>query len=122
MHPTHNGVALFYHPAYLQHDTGPHPESAERLRGIMAALEAHGIAEGALRKPEAADPDLLAEVHGPRYVAVLEKVAQKGGGYWDLDTYISPHSYEAAVLAAGAATSAVDAVMSGARAAFALVR
>ena len=38
------------------------------------------------------------------------------------DTVISPGSYDAAMLAAGAATAAVDAVMEGARAAFALVR
>ena len=25
-------VGLVYHPAYLEHDTGAHPESAERLR------------------------------------------------------------------------------------------
>src|SRR5439155_24939282 len=122
MHPSHDGVALFYHSAFLQHDTGPHPESAERLRGILAALEARGITESDMLTPEAVDPDLLGEVHDPRYVAVLEKVAQRGGGYWDLDTYISPYSYEAAVLAAGAATGAVDAVISGARAAFALGR
>ena len=122
MHQAHDGVALFYHPAFLRHDTGPHPESAERLRGILAALEARGITEGDLIKPEAVDPDLLAEIHDLRYVAIIEKVAQKGGGYWDLDTNISPGSYEAAVLAAGAATGAVDAAMSGARAAFALVR
>ncbi len=64
---------------------------------------------------------LLAEVHDPRYVAAVEKVAQRGGGYWDMDTYISPGSYRAAALAAGAAAAAVDSAMAG-RTGFALVR
>jgi acetoin utilization deacetylase AcuC-like enzyme len=65
---------------------------------------------------------LLKEVHSPRYIYALEEAAKSGGGYWDLDTVISPGSYEAAVLGAGAATAAVDSVMQGARSAFALVR
>jgi acetoin utilization deacetylase AcuC-like enzyme len=117
-----NGVALFYHPAYLEHDTGAHPESAQRLRGILATLERHGIAESSLLRPEAVDPALLAEVHDRRYIDTVAAAARAGGRYWDLDTVISPGSYDAAVLAAGAATAAVDAVMEGARAAFALVR
>ncbi len=115
-------VALFYHPAYLEHVTGNHPESASRLLGILAALKAHGITEDRLRKPEAVDPDLLATVHDPRYIAALEKGAESGGGYWDADTYVSPGSYKAALLAAGGAVAAVDAVMAGERAAFAMVR
>jgi acetoin utilization deacetylase AcuC-like enzyme len=115
-------VALFYHPAYLEHDTGPHPESARRLRGILAALEKHGIPESSLLRPEPVDRALLEEVHDPRYIDTVAEIARSGGGYWDLDTYISPGSYDAAVLAAGAATAGVDAVIAGARSAFALVR
>ena len=33
-------TALITHPACLEHDTGPyHPETAERLRAVLAALE-----------------------------------------------------------------------------------
>ncbi|MEO8288815.1 MAG: histone deacetylase [Chloroflexota bacterium] len=101
---------------------GEHPESPDRLIGIVNALERAGIAESSLIRPEAVDLSLLSEVHDRRYVAVIEEVARNGGGHWDLDTYISPGSYEAAIMAAGASTAAVDAVMSGARSAFALVR
>jgi len=117
-----NEVALFYHPAFLAHDTGTHPESEGRLRGIVAALQRVGISESQFLQPEPVNMELLSEVHDSRYVAAVEKVAERGGGYWDLDTYISPGTYRAAVLAAGAAVEAVDAVMSGSRAAFALVR
>ncbi len=115
-------VALYYHPAYLEHDTGQHPESPDRLRAILAALAERDIGQEDLLKPQPADPSLLAEVHDPAYIEALEQMARRGGGNWDLDTYISPGSYNAAILAAGAAVEAVDAVMSGKRAAFALVR
>jgi acetoin utilization deacetylase AcuC-like enzyme len=115
-------AALIYDPASLEHDTGRHPESAARLRAVLAALAAYGIGEERLRRPKPADLELLAEVHSARYIAELERVARSGGGYWDLDTYISPGSYTAAIMAAGAAVEAVDAVMGGERFAFALVR
>jgi acetoin utilization deacetylase AcuC-like enzyme len=115
------GVALFYHPAFLEHDTGDHPESPQRLRAILAELERHGVPESALLEPEAVDLLLLEEVHDPRYVAVLEKASAQGGGYWDMDTYVSPGSYRAATLAAGAAVAAVDSAMLG-RNGFAFVR
>jgi acetoin utilization deacetylase AcuC-like enzyme len=118
---TDNDVALFYHPASLEHDTGYHPESPDRLRGIIAELERRGVAENELSEPEPVGLGLLTEVHDPRYVAAIEKVAQRGGGYWDMDTYISPGSYRAAMLGAGAATAAVDSAMAG-RTGFALVR
>jgi len=115
------GLALFYHPASLEHDMGYHPESPDRLRAIVAELERRGVSESDLLAPEPVDMDLLAEVHDPRYVAAVERVAQRGGGYWDMDTYISPGSYRAAVLGAGAAAAAVDSAMAG-RTGFALVR
>lgn len=118
--PTH-GVALFYHPAFLKHDTGDHPESAARLMGILAELERRGITPDRLRRPEPVSLQLLGQVHDPLYVKAVEETARAGGGYWDLDTYISEGSYDAAVLAAGAAVAAVDAAMAG-ETGFALVR
>jgi acetoin utilization deacetylase AcuC-like enzyme len=125
MHPDTqpgDGLALYYHPAYLEHDTGHHPEQPGRLRAILNALAAYGLPESKLLTPDPVDPNLLAKVHDPRYIAAVERAARTGGGYWDLDTYISPASYDAAILAAGASTAAVDSAMSGAKVPFALVR
>jgi acetoin utilization deacetylase AcuC-like enzyme len=125
MHPDPqpgDGLALYYHPVYLEHDTGYHPEQPGRLRAILSALEAYGLPESKLLTPQPVDPGILAKVHDLRYIAAVEKAARSGGGYWDLDTYISPASYDAAILAAGAATSVVDSAMSGATVPFALIR
>ncbi|HUP27634.1 MAG TPA: histone deacetylase [Chloroflexia bacterium] len=125
MHPTPDSTprhALFYHPAFLEHDTGPHPENAARLRGILQALGRNGISEDDLTLPGPADIDLLCSVHDPRYVAAIEQASEAGGLYWDYDTIISRGSYRAALLAAGAATAAVDGAIQGAQAPFAIVR
>ncbi len=117
-----NSVALFYHPASLEHFTGAHPESPERLRAILSALQQHDIPDSDLLLPEPVSIDLLSEVHDPRYISLIERIAGQGGGLWDLDTYISPGSYKAGIMGAGAAVAAVDSVMSGKRSAFALIR
>jgi acetoin utilization deacetylase AcuC-like enzyme len=116
------GLAIYYHPSFLEHDTGHHPESAGRLRAILQALRSHGIPESRLLKPGPAELDLLTQVHSARYINIIERAARSGGAYWDLDTYISPASYDAAVIAAGAAAAAVDSAMEGMRVPFALVR
>ena len=65
----------------------------------------------------------LALVHQKEYIKQIEEVAQRGGGWLDLDTVTSADSYEVARYAAGGVIRAVEAVMTGEVAsAFALVR
>ena len=122
MRPPADSLALYYHPDTLLHDTDYHPESPARLRAILAALEAYGMPESSLLTPGPVDLDLLGQVHDPRYIRVIEQVANSGGGLLDLDTVISEGSYRAALLGAGAACEAVDSAMQGVRVPFALVR
>ena len=49
-------------------------------------------------------------------------MAEDGGGWLDWDTAVSPHSYEAALLAAGSGLMAVDRCLGSGRLAFMLVR
>ncbi len=116
---------LFTDPICLEHDPGPgHPESPERLRAIIGALEwptFWGLERCEAPKAEIRD---LERVHKPYYVeSVLENVPQSGYYPMDGDTVLSPASGEAALRSAGAACAAVDAVVSGqARNAFCAVR
>ena len=110
---------LYLHPSSLEHDTGPgHPESAARMRAIMAALEREER-KGALvgverREPPQATRAQLERVHTARYVdAVLRAEPASGHMRLDPDTVMSPGSGEAALRAAGAAVAAVDAVIGG---------
>jgi len=114
------------HPVFLQHDTGfGHPERADRLRAIDAALEDESFQF--LHRAEApeAEEAALGRVHGADYVQALKKIAPTSGqiALDGGDTIMSPDSLEAALRAAGAAVMAVDQVMSGsARNAFCAVR
>ncbi|MBI2957365.1 MAG: histone deacetylase, partial [Chloroflexi bacterium] len=117
-------VALVYHPKYLEHDTGSHPESADRLRRTVALIESSGLKRRLTYvDPRPASEDEITRVHAPAHVRRVRDLAAQGGGWIDADTVVSRGSYDAAVLAAGGAISAVGAVIEGqARHALALVR
>jgi len=104
---------LFSHPACLEHDPGPHhPESAARLRAVLAALDDPEFAGLERREaPEATLDDLL-RVHSRRHVErTLGAVPRSGHVGIDADTILSPASGAAALRSAGAVAAAVDAVV-----------
>jgi acetoin utilization deacetylase AcuC-like enzyme len=106
---------LFTHRACLEHDPGPyHPESPDRLRAVLEALEAPEFARLERREaPEAAIEDLI-RVHPRGFVErLLAAVPESGHRGIDADTILSPASGRAALRAAGAVVAAVDAVIAG---------
>src|SRR5262252_62062 len=118
-------VSLIYDPLYLKHDTGVHPENARRLEAILRAIESdESLSKRLLRvTPKPAHNEDIVRCHREELVYHLESLCVRGESYVDVDTRISPESFQVAKLAAGAATAAIDAVMSqeGARA-FGLIR
>ena len=113
-------TGLVYHPAYLDHDTGPgHPESPQRLRAIMGRLESTGLLTSLVRiEPAPVREDAITEwittIHAKAYVQGLRMRAPREGRVsLDPDTSISPGSLKAACLAVGGALAAADAIMEG---------
>ncbi len=109
-------TALVTHPACLNHDTGPgHPERADRLRAVLAALdEAHF--PGLLREDAPlASEEQLGLVHDADHVRrmLAIEVPPEGRIPLDPDTWMSAGSREAALRGAGGAIRAVDLVMTG---------
>jgi len=119
-------VAFISSPLYLEHHTGwGHPESPMRLAAIWEALDARGLRERLLwLDPVRADEQDILMVHEPAYVELVRREVAMGRAMLSTgDTNISAGSYEAALLAAGAGMTAVDAVCEGrARSAFCAVR
>ncbi len=116
---------LYSHPACLDHDTGAaHPESAERLRAVLATLGRAEFAALERRRAPRAELGQLSRVHERGYIArILGQRAEGGRIALDFNTVLSPGSGEAALRAAGAVCAAVDAVAAGeARNAFCAVR
>lgn len=105
---------LYTDPLFLKHDTGPHPECADRLRSITARLENAGLREKcSVGRYRPLSEATVMEFHSPEMVMGAKLVAEEGGGYLDADTPVSKHSFEVALAAAGTCVAAVDAVLKG---------
>src|SRR6266851_6748215 len=118
-------TALIYDPIFLEHITPRnHPEQPERVQAAMQVLEALNWLERdglVVMPPRAASVDELAAVHDRAYIqrvkAAAEEVAleeQHSGRhtrFFATDTYVSAQSYAAAIKAAGAPLTAIDAIM-----------
>ena len=120
-------TALIYDSIFLEHITPDHhPERPERLKVAMDVLrslnwlEREGLVQ---LVPRVATVDELATVHERDYIQSVEEASRKvaeeqsSGGrkthFFATDTYVSAHSYEAAIKAAGASLTAIDAIMKG---------
>ena len=117
-------AGLVYDPIYLEHGTGDHVENSRRLVTAMSHLRETGVEEKLTRVPaRAASMEELEMIHAPEYISYVKGKAEKGGGWLDPDTVVSPKSYEAASYAVGGGLAAVEAVVKGkVDSAFALVR
>jgi len=104
-------VGYFYDDIFLLHEMPlGHPESKDRLIAINERLRQspHWNSLHHLKPLKAAEHDILA-VHTKDYVSEIMQFT----GYFDPDTYVSPHTAEAALFAAGAVTEAVDRCKAG---------
>ena len=112
-------TAIVYHPDYLLHETGSHPERKERLLAIMQLIEESGIDVRKI-KPEPASIEQIRYVHDPEYIEKV-KYHSEHEIPLDPDTVVCKNSYHVALLAAGGAIRAASLAMSGENA-FALLR
>ena len=118
-------ILFVTHPGYVEHDPGyGHPERPQRLVAVEAGAELSGLGEDLVRVPaRAATEREIERVHTPTYVAALERFCRSGGGHLDADTAAVPASWDAALHAAGAGLTAIEALAAGdATAAFCAVR
>ncbi len=119
-------LRLYTHPACLAHRPGDiNPESPARLEAVLDAI-ASEWPDLPWHRPTAATRAQLLRVHHPTLVALVLDTHFEGHAepiHIDHDTVLSEGSAEAALHAAGAGISAVDAVIAGdAQRAFCVVR
>lgn len=121
-------IGLVQDPLFLAHQSPMgHPECVERLKAIDAALDqaVDGTSRRAALTPVPARPaerDEVAHIHTEPYLDALDRWRGQGGNL-DPDTYISPHSVEAAYQAAGGGIELVKQIWSGTlQGGFALLR
>jgi acetoin utilization deacetylase AcuC-like enzyme len=107
-------VGLYDHPAFREHDAGAgHPERPERLDAVRRGIREAGL-EPRLQilTPRPATREELLAVHTAGYVDRLAATEGRTTRF-DPDTQAGPHSYAAALLAAGSVVDAVDRVRAG---------
>lgn len=103
-------VGFLYDDIFLSHEMpAGHPESPQRLRAILSALERSTLLHDLIRiAPRKATRQDVTAVHSAAYFDRMESFT----GYADPDTFVSGRSFEAALFAAGAVIEAVDRVRS----------
>lgn len=105
---------LYSDSEFLEHDTGHHPESAQRLIAVTARLEQAGLIERCVRPDWAhATSQQIQLVHTAAMRTSVEGFSLKGGGRIEVDTAVSHDSYQVATRAVGAAIDATRRVLAG---------
>ena len=117
-------VAFLDDPIYDQHNTGGHPENADRLKAVREALAVSKVREAFVPiTPTPASVDDILLAHTGMHHEHIARIADAGGDWIDGDTLVTARSYDVARVAAGAAIAAVESVVTGvAPTAFTLVR
>ena len=132
-------TGLVWHERYMWHDTGAaagplsaggwiepetHVENPATKRRLKNLLDASGLTDQLVRlEPRAATLEEICRFHTAEYVDRVKRLAEAGGGGAGILAPVGRGSYEIALLAAGGAIVAVDAVLDGrVENAYALVR
>jgi acetoin utilization deacetylase AcuC-like enzyme len=106
-------LTLFTSSRFADHLTPPgHPERVERYAVMHAVAEEFRQRGGAVLDPRSANDEEIGRIHDADYVAMIRDTAGRATAL-DADTFTSPDTCDVALLAAGAAVSAVDHVISG---------
>jgi acetoin utilization deacetylase AcuC-like enzyme len=94
------------------HDTGDHPENSRRIPAVLDRLRrSDDWNRFQIVEPRTALTGDILRAHTEDHIVLVRNAAETGPGWIDGDTPVSPASYEVALKAAGAALTAVDAVV-----------
>ncbi len=108
--------SVIYGDVFTRHDMEAHPESGSRLRVALS-----GVPENVRWRPPVRGTERdLERVHRPQYIQWVREIA-RGTCFLDANTYVTCHSFEAALYAAGSTFAAVERALDGEHL-FALVR
>jgi acetoin utilization deacetylase AcuC-like enzyme len=106
------------------HTLQGHPENASRFRHLKQLSSLNTSADIIEISARPCDEDAVLQIHPPQYLEALKQAAEMGPGFVDYgDTYVTPASYDAALMATGGVLEVLDAMIRGkAQAGYALVR
>ena len=105
-------TGFYSHPLFLEHDTGSHPENAERLRAIRNRLESERILENLeLRPGRQATSREIAMIHNEALFDEVRQASEEGMRMLHSpDCIVSEKTFSAALQAVGSVLEAVEEV------------
>ena len=111
-----NTLLIYSHPEYQNHQVADgHAECPERLSHLLAHWDKISLSQDLnFVQPQAVSTDRLLAAHPKAHLDFIEQMSPLDGEAivpLDPDTWLGPHSRNAALLAAGAVCSGVDAVL-----------
>jgi acetoin utilization deacetylase AcuC-like enzyme len=114
-------LTVFTSDRFADHLNPPgHPERVERAEVMQVIASEFRRRGGEVLEPRVASEDEIARIHDREYIGLIRETAGRAVAL-DPDTFTSPDSCDVAMLAAGAAVSAVDHVIDGGTGSRALV-
>jgi acetoin utilization deacetylase AcuC-like enzyme len=92
-----------------------HPETAHRLVFALNHVMNSDIASSLISyiPLEVEAGTIIGKIHDEKYISILKKTAENGGGYLDGDTYVTTGSFAAAWETAETAVAAVNDIIGG---------
>lgn len=118
-------ISVIYSDKFLLHKTSDrHPERPERLQAVTQALKKQA-GDLNIQWVEPTYRDLrsyLSRFHSSIYLQKVEDMANQGGGNFYEDTFVSPDSFDVAMLAVSAWMDGVDLTLTAGYPSFALTR
>ena len=111
-------MRIYTHPEYLNHQVmDGHPERPERLSHLIKHLSQIGLTQDfEIAQPQPVPTSRILAAHSQSHVDFLRGTSPEEGIVpLDPDTWMSPASFSAAELAAGAVISGMDTVLNGAQ-------
>ena len=107
-------TGIVYNPIFLEHDQPGHPENSKRLVSVMKRLEENKLLQKVKQlESRVAETNEIAICHTQEYVQYVKEFSEKGGGYFDPDTYSNKYSFIAAAIAVGSSIDLTKAVIKG---------
>lgn len=101
-------INFFYTDEYLNHNTGQHPESVERIKTVKQLLFENYNNHNFIAPP-LASKKLIYNVHEKDYVDyIFDNIPETGYCYFDPDTVACPQSLNSYLYAVGGSVEAVN--------------